>query len=279
MNVQLTAIRTYFAIYSVLAPKKAARKSFVVFQKVRKKDIRPREADFFSTTRHSQIDYDFGKIDCYFLGDETHPLVFLIHGWDSNAGSLSKIAQKLVENNYYVILMNLPGHAFSAENSTNLLECKYAFNALLAKINPTTPFSVISHSFGSAVVSYALSETEFQVDKLIFLTNPNRVEHIFEDFKAQIGLKTKAYQELLRITEEKLREPISEVSVEKKLKKVNFNQLVLIHDKFDKVLAYENSQEVLRAFPSAKMLPFENVGHYKMLWNEAVIDACVRALD
>ncbi len=275
MNLQLTVIRTYFRIYSHLYPKLAAKKSFALFQKVRKKSIRERESAFFSQTRHTVLEFEFGKIDCYFLGNDADPLVFLLHGWDSNAGSLSKIAERLATNGYFVVLMNLPGHAFSKESSTNLLVCKNAFKALLTHMNPTTSFSVISHSFGSAVVSYALSETNFRVDKLIFLTNPNRVEHIFEAFRDQIGLKSKAYKHLIRMAEEKLGESISAVSVEKKLKKVKFDQLILIHDKFDKILAYENSLEVLRAFPAAKIIPFENIGHYKMLWNEAVINACL----
>ena len=38
-------------------------------------------------------------------------LVFLLHGWESNAGSLSKIAFSLSKNNYRVISFDLPGHA------------------------------------------------------------------------------------------------------------------------------------------------------------------------
>lgn len=109
-----------------------------------------------------------------------------MHGWDSNAGSMSKIADKLVEKERYVIAINLPGHAFSKKSATNLLECKEAFKALLNEVNPTESFSVISHSFGSGVTAYALSETNYKVNNLIFLTNPNRVEHIFEDFKKMI---------------------------------------------------------------------------------------------
>lgn len=62
------------------------------------------------------------------------------------------------------------------------------FKALLKEVNPTESFSVISHAIGSGVTAYALSETDYKVDNLIFLTNPNpnRVEHIFEDLKKMI---------------------------------------------------------------------------------------------
>lgn len=279
MNKQIRAIQTYFSIYSVVAPKMAARSSFKVFQKVRKKSIRPREAFFFDKTTKATLAYDSDTVDYYTLGNPAHPLVFLVHGWDSNAGSLSKIADKLLEMDRYVIALNLPGHAFSKKSSTNLLECKQAFKALLTAINPTEPFSVISHSFGSGVAAFALSETDYKVENLIFLTNPNRVEHIFEAFKDMIHLGPKAYTALLQLVEFKLGETIADVSVENKLKKVDFKSLVLIHDKYDKVLSYEHSVEVKKAFPAAEIVTFEKIGHYKMLWNEEVINACALRLN
>jgi pimeloyl-ACP methyl ester carboxylesterase len=158
------------------------------------------------------------------------------------------------------------------------LECKEAFKALIKEVNPTKSFSVISHSFGSGVTAYTLSETTYKIEKLIFLTNPNRVEHIFEDFKKMIRLGDKAYSELLQLTARKLGEPISAVSVENKLKKVDFEQLILIHDKYDKVLAFSHSLQVKLAFPQAEMVKFEKVGHYKMLWNDEVVAACIKRI-
>jgi len=94
-----------------------------------------------------------------------------------------------------------------------------------------------------------------------------------------IRLGSKAYTALLSLAESKLGESIADVSVENKLKKVDFKSLVLIHDKFDKVLAYEHSVEVQQAFPAAEIITFEKIGHYKMLWNDEVINACVARLN
>lgn len=278
MNLQITLLRTYFGIYSTLAPKLAAGKSFKVFQKVRKKDIRPREQAFFRTAKHAQFNSSVGLIDFYSLGNTANPTVFLVHGWDSNAGSMAKLAEEFVANNQYVVLMNLPGHAFSSSSSTNLLECGIAFQELLGHLKLKDEFSVVSHSFGSAVVSYALSKSDIKVNRLIFLTNPNRVERIYDDFRKMIGLRKKAFNELIRLTENKLGESIEEISVVNKLKGVNYAKLILIHDEHDQVLNYINSIEVKEAFPEATLIPFEKIGHYKMLWNDEVIKVCIEEL-
>ncbi|NOQ74487.1 MAG: alpha/beta fold hydrolase [Crocinitomix sp.] len=279
MAAQQTVLKIYFGVLSFVAPSRAAKKSFDLFQKVRKKDIRPREASFFKSARHFQVEaiLDQNKvdqIDCYELGDPKQDLVVLVHGWDSNAGSMSQIANKLVEEGKRVVLFNLPGHAFSVHHSTNLLECKNAVTAVLNHLKPMSGFSVVSHSFGSAVVAYALSKNNYELDKLIFLTNPNRVEHIFKDFKNFIGLNNRAYLALLKLTQDKLGEPIHAVSVAANLTGVNYQKLLLIHDKNDKVLDYSNSLEVKDGNPKAELLTFENIGHYKMLWNKEVINNC-----
>ncbi len=283
MTIQHKIIKFYFGSLSFFAPRAAAKKGFSLFQKVRKKDIRPREEDFYKKASHFAVkakldDHKIEPIDCYELGEKNHPLVILVHGWDSNAGSMSQIANELVDSGKRVVLFNLPGHAFSPSSSTNLLECRRAVTAVLEEINPAPGFSIISHSFGSAVVAYALSKNNYELDKLIFLTNPNRVERIFTDFKNFIGLNDRAYRQLLQLTKEKLGEPIEAVSVESNLSKINFDQLLLIHDKNDKVLDYDNSVEVKRSTPKAKLITFENIGHYKMLWNKEVITNCVNFL-
>lgn len=278
MKIDLLLTRKYFQFVSALSPKIAARQSFRTFQKVRKKNIRPREAAFFSMAQHHVVESSVGKIDCYQIGDKNLPKVVLVHGWDSNIGSLTSIANALLKANKQVIGLNLPGHAFSKSNSTNLLECSQGLNAVLDFFDIDENASIISHSFGSAVVAYTLSKKEIKVDKLIFLTNPNQMEEIFREFQQIIGLGNRAYQGLKKITEQKLGESLSAVSVEECLKRCQFNELNLIHDKNDKVLSYTNSEQIIEVHPTAKLHTFENIGHYKMLWNSEVIEKCVEIL-
>lgn len=128
------------------------------------------------------------------------------------------------------------------------------------------------------MVAYTLSKKEIKVDKLIFLTNPNQMEEIFREFQQIIGLGNRAYQGLKKITEQKLGESLAAVSVEECLKRCQFNELNLIHDKNDKVLSYRNSEQIIEVHPTAKLHTFENIGHYKMLWNSEVIEKCLEIL-
>lgn len=265
-------IKVYFGMRSFFSPKGTGKLGFKVFQKVRMKRIREREERFYSEAKLFKVPTDHEDIDCYELGKTDGKLVFLVHGWESNAGSLSQLAFRFADMGYRVIAFNLPGHAFYTSSSTNLLQCKLAMQSVLKFVNPTQSFSVVSHSFGSAVVANALSGTDYPVDRLVFLTNPNKIEHIFREFKTIVGMGEKAYQEMVNVTTNMLGAPISSLDVDTNLGKINFSELLLIHDVKDRVLPFSNSEAILSVTENTELFELNGVGHYKMLWSEEVVD-------
>ncbi len=275
MNTKLIALRTYFGLVSLFNPEKAARQGFRLFQEVRKKDTREREELFFEKARKFKIPFDKEPISCFEIGNPNGELVVLVHGWESNAGSMSKFAFSLAEKGKRVMAINLPAHADHKSNYTNLLECKDALLTFLDYLNPKEKFSIVSHSFGSAVVAYALSKREFKINKLVFLTNPNKIDNIMKEFQNFIGIGNRSYRHLMIITNSKLGEPLEGLNVENTLPKIDYDNLLLIHDKYDKALAYRNSFELNSKIEKSQLITMEHIGHYKMLWNEEVIGRTV----
>lgn len=277
--MKLMMIRTYFGLSSIFNPEKTAEKSFNIFQKVRRKDIREREIPFYQQARKFQILTDTNQIDCFELGDPSGPLVFLVHGWESNAGSMSQLAQKFSDKRFRVIAFNLPGHAFYKASHTNLLECKRAMMAVMEFVDPKAPFSVVAHSFGSAVAANALADSQREVKRMVFLTNPNKMLDVFMDFKETIGLRNKAYRALIRNTSQILGAPIQSLDVSANLKKVRCERLLLIHDEHDKVLPHLNSFQINSDHQNVQLISLEKVGHYKMLWTDEVTGRAVSFIE
>jgi len=272
----LKLIKLYYSLLSTISPKLAANSAFKLFQKVRKKDIREREKPFYDKASHYIIKYNKEDLDCYEFGKEHKDVVILVHGWDSNAGSMFGFIDKLLADKKRVITFNLPGHAFYKEGKTNYLECKEAFELIVNNLDTYDRISFISHSFGSGVVAYGLSELNIKVDKLVLLTSPNFVVEIFKDFKKIIGLGNKAFELMAVKASELLGEDVKKVSTEDKLQLVDFNEALLIHDKNDKVIPFANTVSINNALSNSKIESFENIGHYRMLWNTDVIDKAIR---
>jgi len=271
----LKLIKLYYTLLSILSPKLASNSAFELFQKVRKKDIREREQPFYDKALHYVVKYNKEDLDCYEFGKEYKDVVVLVHGWDSNAGSMFGFIDKLLADKKRVIAFNLPGHAFYKEGKTNYLECKEAFELIVNNLDVYDRISFISHSFGSGVVAYGLSELNIKVDKLVLLTSPNFVIEIFKDFKNMIGLGDKAFELMANKASGLLGEDVKKVSTEDKLQLVDFNEALLIHDKNDKIIPFANTISINKAVKNSRIESFENIGHYRMLWNDDVIQKSI----
>ena len=279
MNLQIQSIRLYFKVISFFSSRYAAAIAFKLFQRVRIKSIRKREEDFYLNAKQFKVSSNKEDINCYELGPDNSDVVFLLHGWESNAGSLSKIAYKLEENNFRVISFDLPGHAKYKSNYTNLPECKRAFINVIDFIKPKKSFTVISHSFGSAVTTYTFSKSNYKLDKLIFLTSPNSILEIFNDFKKMIGISNKTFSYLLEEADLLANEKIKDFNIDEKLKSFTFSKLLLIHDENDKIIPFKNSESIVQKNPNkTELKKFKNIGHYKMLWNNDVVDSILMFL-
>ena len=280
MGWQIYILKLYFKSFSFLLPRYAGLKAFKLFQKVRIKTIRKREEKFFNEAHKFKVIWLKEDLLCYEIGSKNKKLVFLIHGWESNSGSLSKFAFELSKNNYRVISFDLPGHSKYKSNYTNLLECKEAFKNLLEYIKPDKPFSVLSHSFGSAVCTYTLSKLNYKLDKLVFLTSPNSILEIFIEFKMLIGLSNQSFKIFVQKANELAKEEIKNINVDEKLKQIDFSKLLLIHDEYDKIIPIKNSEEIKKLNPGkTELIKYSKIGHYKMLWNDQIVEDTIRFLN
>lgn len=271
MNFIKTLYRLYLNILSVIAPKYGGKIAFNLFQKVRLKTFREKELPFYDKVKHFKVQLKGENLQCYETGNPKGKLVFLVHGWNSNAGSLSKIVDCLVKEKYRVISFDLPGHAYAKESSTNLYICKEAFKTLITFVNPQQPFSVISHSFGSIVSAYALSETDFKTSKLVILSSNNRLEDVFLYFRKMVGFNAKIYEEFKLIIQKYFDEGVENMITSDKLQLIGLQQTLIIHDKFDKVIPFSEAEAIHKSVKNSILIPFEKIGHYRMLWNEDVV--------
>ena len=272
-------INIYFKTLSLVSSRLAGKQAFQLFQKTRKAKTKQKEVDFFESARQFKVAHYLENIDCYELGNPDGKIVLLVHGWNSNAGSMGGIGMDLVKKGYHVYAFNLPAHGFSKRKKTNMKVCKEAFIAVLEHISPTKSISIVAHSFGSAVTTFSLGNSDYKVDKLVFLTNPNKLSVIFEQFSEYIGLSKTGLEVMSQYASDIIEEDIKDVNIELYSNKVKYNEMLLIHDYHDKILPYQNSVDVRSTWKRSKMVTFHKIGHYRMLWNDEVIASVVDFLE
>ena len=276
MKFYLKLIKHYLNFLSVFTPKYGGKIAVRLFQKVRLREIKTREEPFYKNTQASILKVNNQDMLFYELGNPKGNLIFLVHGWDSNAGSLSMFAFEFAKNNYRVISLDLPAHAKSQGTHTNLFECKDALIQLIKHVNPQQKFSIIGHSFGAAVTSYALAELDYKINKIVLLSANNIMKVIFDDYQKLVGFNDKIYNQVSLWTKQNFNQSLEELILSDKIKIIKYDELLIIHDKFDKVLPFKSALEIKEAIPTTKIIAFEKIGHYRMLWNKEVLKETIK---
>ena len=271
-------IRQYHKTLSAVSPKIASASAFELFRKVRKKKIKEQEKPFYKEASQKNIEVEGETIHSFEFGNPDHDVVILLHGWDSNAGSMYKFVKPLLEKDKFVVSFNLPGHAFHKSSKTNVYEAKETFKKFVNSLPKERKISIISHSFGSGVVGYGLSELDTKIEDLVFLTTFDKISDIFLDYKNLIGLNEKAYLHLCDRASKIVGEDLDSLSISGKLSKANFGHLHLFHNPKDKILPYKNSTQISFQIENSTLHTLEKMGHYKMLWNDELIGMVMKTV-
>ena len=261
----------YIKFISLFSTQKAADVTFKLFQKTQPRKMLLEEIEFYSTTEHYTIPSAIEPIEVYTKGDNNGEVVFMLHGWNSNLARLSKFASILADEGYYCVLFDMPGHGKSTLKRTNLKMNSVVFEAVIEHINPKTPFSVLTHSFGSMVASYTLAKSNHSINQLFFLTTLNQFEPFFKELKSRLRLSDKLLNRIIDMGGDLLEEPVSDLIVKEKVKKLKYKNLSVFHDKHDKILPHYYSELLVSEVSNAQLFSYEKIGHSKMLQNKKLL--------
>ncbi len=271
MKKIMILIRMYFGILSKISPVVASGQAFKLFQRPRRIPFKEKEKKFYEPANSLTLESSIGPVHCYHKGDPKNETILLVHGWESNAGSMSDIGDRLVEQEYFVVSFDLPAHGLSKRKYINLLIARIAMMAVITHFASEQRISIISHSFGSIITAFAISQENIPLKNLIYLTIPDKVLSIFYDFKKLINLGDTAHEELIKKVEILLKAPLETINAVDMTRSIDFKKLLIIHDRYDKILPFEYSLNIHEQIPNSELIEMEKIGHYRMLWNEDVI--------
>ncbi|UCZ51553.1 alpha/beta hydrolase [Bacillus shivajii] len=110
-----------------------------------------------------------------FLKENPKDTVFFVHGYLDHSGGLSRTVNHLLEENYQVVMLDLPGHGFSEgeegrisnfENYVLAVENGYEYIKETLKIDEVAG---LGHSTGAAILFHASTERKVNLSRLILV--------------------------------------------------------------------------------------------------------------
>jgi pimeloyl-ACP methyl ester carboxylesterase len=262
----LHSLRAYLKILYAVAPEKANKEAVKVFGTPFNQKVRQWEKQVLEESRKVRIGFEGLDITLYRWGNSPKK-VLCVHGWEGNGGNFGAYKELLLAKGYEIIAFDGPAHHTSGGKFTNLFQ----FSRLVFQlINQERPLLIMAHSFGSGASVLALHDhPEVKVQKLVLFSSQDQLEEPVAVFTTLMKFSERSSMRLKKHMEGRFKRRFEEVAIGKMMRKIDAD-IMLIHEKNDKVLPYHNAIQIKEKNPGIELLTTTHTGHYRMLWDESI---------
>lgn len=270
-------LKMLFSILDKLAPSMAAKMAFKYMSNPQVRKLRDFEEEVLARAQQESIRFRSFDIRCYIWGEPQKPIIFLIHGWEGQAGNFGALVDLLLEKGYRVIAFDGPSHGKSTQAPTSMFEYADLITEMIGKYPPK---SIISHSFGSVTTVFGLlNNPSVQVDQWFIVTTPSNFKDRIEGVKQAIGVTDRTVNPLIKLLEESTGHKVDEMNVATMGPDVkNASEVVLIHSKTDKIIPIKDSRDAQKHLLNSELIELDGLGHYKILWSQELKDILIERL-
>ena len=197
------------------------------------------------------------------------PSVMLLHGWEGQPSDLAAFAPPLLAAGCSVVTMDLPAHGASDGRQTSIPQAARALGAVVEALGPL--HGVIAHSMGAEILVEALF-TGLAAERVVLISAPAYYERFARNFAAGSGLDAQGTEAMLTLLGTTIGVDVHEISVP--LRAAHLRQpALIIHSGGDRLVAIEDSLASAAAWPGARHLRVEGLGHGRILADPAVVAA------
>ena len=249
------ALINFIAVFNAAYASKLALK---LFSKPRDGQLNSYANSFLETaTTKTTLHYNSLPIQTYHWKG-TKETVLLAHGWESNSGRWRHKIQKLQKEDYNIIALDGPAHGGSGSDTFNAILYSEFINVVSERFKPT---AFIGHSVGAmALVIFLQKQTYKHAKKIVLLGSPSGFKGIMKRYKEMMGYSQRIYKGIDTQIELKFGNPPNYYSTADFVKNIAIEGL-LIHDKNDRIIPYQDALEIDAKFKYAKLISTEGLGH------------------
>lgn len=214
--------------------------------------------------------FNNSKIQVFEWG--TGPLVLLVHGWEGRALQLDALIRALLEKGYKVAAFDQKGHGESSTRFSSYPEIARSTALVMAHYGGKL-YGVVAHSIGANALFKASENIERQLRIAVIAPVENFIG-VLENMRTRLGIYEKLFAQAIRKIEAESGLLLAELN-ELDYEKIGRHDVLLVHDKFDRVNNVSASHEIHRNLHGSSLMQTEMLGHSRILANRAVVDRVV----
>lgn len=269
---RLWALRTAFRTVGAVAPGVAARWAETIFCTPPRNEPRTADEAFIGTGTRFAVRWEDVQLVAWEWG--RGPTVVLVHGWGSRASRLTDLARALAEGGFRVVAYDAPAHGLSSGRFASLPEFARALRAVAESIGPV--YGLVGHSLGGAAASLALHDG-LVASRAVLLAPPADVVVFSHAFATHVGLPPRAHAAMRRNLEIRLRMRWEDIHIPTLAPRLRV-PVLLVHDREDPDVPYGHAEQIMRAWPEARLVTTAGLGHRAILRDPAVVRETVEFL-
>lgn len=262
-------LRTGMRMASALAPGAAARVARKLFFTPLRARVRDEERAVLARGERFETAVLGGRVVGRVWGEG--PAVLLVHGWGGHAGQMTPLVDPIVAAGCRAVALDLPAHGESEGRVSSLVHFAAALARAASLFGPV--HGLAAHSFGAAGSAYAMG-SGLTAKRAVFFAPPLGFESFWLRFRLGVGVSPEVMDRLLRDAEAWLDVRFDGIAPGDVAPRMTAPLLVL-HDRDDREVPFEEGAELARRWPGAQLRPVEGLGHLRILRDERCVAAAV----
>jgi len=235
----------------------AAKLAIDLFSMPKKGKIQPEESEYLNSATQCQVLCDIRSIKTYnWKGDKE--TILLAHGWESNSFRWMDLIESLRPLNYNIIALDAPAHGASSGKLFNALLYAECIKMVVEKFNVHT---IVGHSVGGMASVFFQHKYQIKsIEKLVLLGAPADFIGVFSRYENMMGYNKRVSKALENEVLKKynhLPEYFAPANFSKEIQAKG----LIIHDKKDRIIPYEDAQLFANRFKNSELITTKGFGH------------------
>ena len=202
------------------------------------------------------------------------PTVVLVHGWNGSAAQMSSFIQPLVEAGFRVVAFDQPAHGHSSGRRTTVLEMAEALQSVARAVGPL--HAVVAHSLGATATSLALFDN-LPAQRAVLFAPPAAPPHFARRLATALSLSAERTEGMLAELQRSVGVHLESLDI-RRLAAWLRQPALLFHDVADREVPFAQGQAIAEAWPKARFIPLERMGHIRPLSDAGVVRTAVAFL-
>lgn len=266
MTAALRWTRAAFGAVQRTSPGLAAIWAERLFCTPPRRPISERMAAWLADGRRFDVPVGGRRVAAWSWG-ERGPGVLILHGWGSRGARFVDLGGALLASGHRVVTFDAPGHGASSGRLSSGPEFARAALAVATAVGPVS--AVVGHSLGGFAAALAIG-AGLAARRAVFISPSANVETYSAQFAAVLGVADPVMESMRARLERRLGFEWEDMDIPARAPAMRI-PLLVIHDKGDREVPWEDGAAIAGAWPGARLVTTAGLGHHRIVSDTGVI--------